>query len=83
MGIVPFVFEEGSSWTSLGLKGDELVSIEGLASAKPRQKMKAVVTNGDGTVKEIPIICRIDTLEEVGYLKNGGILQYVLRDLAA
>jgi aconitate hydratase len=45
--------------------------------------MKAVVTYGDGTVKEIPIICRIDTLEEVGYLKNGGILQYVLRDLAA
>jgi aconitate hydratase len=83
MGIVPFVFEEGSSWTSLGLKGDELVSIEGLASAKPRQKMKAIVTYGDGTVKEIPIICRIDTLEEVGYLKNGGILQYVLRDLAA
>jgi aconitate hydratase len=83
MGIVPFVFEEGSSWTTLGLKGDELVSILGLASAKPRQKMKAVVTYGDGTVKEIPIICRIDTLEEVGYLKNGGILQYVLRDLAA
>ncbi len=83
MGIVPFVLEEGSSWSSLGLKGDELVSIEGLASAKPRQKMKAVVTYGDGTVKEIPIICRIDTLEEVGYLKNGGILQYVLRDLAA
>jgi aconitate hydratase len=83
MGVVPFVFEEGTSWASLGLKGDELVSIEGLASAKPRQKMKAVVTYGDGTVKEIPIICRIDTLEEVGYLKNGGILQYVLRDLAA
>ena len=83
MGIVPFVFEEGSSWSSLGLKGDELVTIEGLASAKPRQKMKAVVTYGDGTIKEIPIICRIDTLEEVGYLKNGGILQYVLRDLAA
>ncbi len=83
MGIVPFVFEEGSSWASLGLKGDETVNIEGLASAKPRQKMKAVVTYGDGTVREIPIICRIDTLEEVGYLKNGGILQYVLRDLAA
>jgi aconitate hydratase len=83
MGIVPFVFEEGSSWASLGLKGDELVSIEGLASARPRQKMKAVVTYGDGAVKEIPIICRIDTLEEVLYLKNGGILQYVLRDLAA
>ncbi len=57
--------------------------ISDFPSAKPRQKMKAVVTYGDGTVTEIPIICRIDTQEEVGHLKNRGILQYVLRDLAA
>jgi aconitate hydratase len=83
MGIVPFVLEEGTSWQSLGLKGDETVSIEGLASAKPRQKMVAVVTGSDGKVTNVPIICRIDTAEEVAYVKNGGILQYVLRDLAA
>ena len=83
MGIVPFTLEEGTSWTSLGLTGDETVSIEGIAAARPRQKMTAVVTYGDGSVKKVPILCRIDTLEEVGYLKNGGILQYVLRDLAA
>jgi len=83
MGVVPFVLEDGSTWASLGLKGDELVTIEGLAAIKPRQKTVAKVTYGDGTVKDIPIICRIDTLDEIDYFHNGGILQTVLRDLAA
>ncbi|MGV3550433.1 aconitate hydratase AcnA [Rhizobium sp.] len=83
MGVVPFVFEDGESWATLGLKGDELVTIEGLATIKPRQKTVAKVTYGDGTVKDIPIICRIDTLDEIDYFHNGGILQTVLRDLAA
>jgi aconitate hydratase len=83
MGVVPFVFEEGTTWASLGLKGDELVTIEGLAEIKPRQKTVAHVTYGDGSVKDIPIICRIDTLDEIDYFHNGGILQTVLRDLAA
>jgi aconitate hydratase len=83
MGVIPFVFEEGSSWESLGLKGDEMVSIEGLADIKPGEKKIAKVTYGDGSVKDIPIICRIDTLDEVDYVNNGGILQTVLRDLAA
>jgi aconitate hydratase len=83
MGVVPFTFEEGTSWASLNLKGDELVEIDGLSSIKPRQKALAKVTYGDGTVREVPILCRIDTLDELDYFKNGGILQYVLRDLAA
>ncbi|HEY4192664.1 MAG TPA: aconitate hydratase AcnA [Mesorhizobium sp.] len=83
MGVVPFTFEEGTSWASLNLKGDELVEIDGLSSIKPRQTMMAKVTYGDGTVKEVPILCRIDTLDELDYFKNGGILQYVMRDLAA
>ncbi|EJM99850.1 aconitate hydratase AcnA [Phyllobacterium sp. YR531] len=83
MGIVPFVLEEGTSWQSLGLKGDEIVSIEGLATIQPRQKTLATVTFADGQVKQVPLICRIDTIDELEYLKNGGILQYVLRDLAA
>ena len=41
------------------------------------------MTFADGTVKQVPLICRIDTIDELEYLKNGGILQYVLRDLAA
>ncbi len=83
MGIVPFTFEEGTTWASLGLKGDETVTIKGLEKVKPRQKMEAEVTFADGKVKKVPILCRIDTLDEIEYFKNGGILQYVLRDLAA
>jgi aconitate hydratase len=83
MGVVPFTFEEGTSWATLNLKGDELVEIDGLETIKPRQKMVAKITYADGTVKNVPILCRIDTLDELDYFKNGGILQYVLRDLAA
>jgi aconitate hydratase len=83
MGIIPFVFEEGTTWQSLGLKGDELVTIEGLEKIKPREKKIAKITYGDGTVKEVPLLSRVDTLDEVVYLNNGGILQTVLRDLAA
>ncbi len=83
MGIVPFVFEEGVSWKLLGLKGDETVTIEGLANIKPRERKIAVITCGDGKVTEVPILCRIDTLDEVTYVNNGGILQTVLRDLAS
>ena len=83
MGVIPFVFEEGTSWASLGLKGDETVTIHGLDTIRPRQKMTAAITYADGTVKNVPILCRIDTVDELEYFKNGGILQYVLRDLAA
>ncbi|MBU1277838.1 MAG: aconitate hydratase AcnA [Alphaproteobacteria bacterium] len=84
MGIVPFTFEEGTTWASLNLKGDEVVTIEGLeGEIKPREKKIAKITYSDGTVKDVPLLCRIDTLDEVTYMNNGGILQTVLRDLAA
>ena len=83
MGVIPFVLEDGTSWQSLNLKGDETVTIEGLSNIKPRETKIAKVTYGDGTVKDVPIICRIETLDEVEYVNNGGILQTVLRDLVA
>ena len=83
MGVVPFTFEEGTSWASLGLKGDETVTIKGLTSVKPRQMMTAEITSADGKARSIPILCRIDTLDEIEYYRNGGILHYVLRNLAA
>jgi len=83
MGVVPFVLADDANWESLGLKGDELVSIEGLADVKPRETKIARITYGDGSVKEVPIVCRIDTLDELDYVNNGGILQTVLRGLAA
>ncbi|HEX5866363.1 MAG TPA: aconitate hydratase, partial [Beijerinckiaceae bacterium] len=84
MGVMPLVFEEGTSWQSLGLKGDETVTIRGLAEdLKPRKKLILEITFADGTVKNVPVTCRIDTLDELEYFKNGGILPYVLRQLAA
>jgi len=83
MGVVPFTFEEGTSWQTLGLKGDETVTIQGLTTVQPRSKMKAVITRANGEVVEVPLLCRIDTLDEIEYFKNGGILHYVLRQLAS
>ena len=83
MGVVPFTLQEGTSWASLDLKGDETVTIHGLANVKPRQMMEAEITYADGSVKKVPILCRIDTLDEIDYFKNAGILHYVLRGLAA
>ncbi|NMG38022.1 aconitate hydratase AcnA [Chelativorans sp. ZYF759] len=83
MGVIPFVMEEGVSWASLNLKGDETVSIEGLDAIKPRAMMTAKITYSDGTTKDITVHCRIDTLDELDYFRNGGILHYVLRDLVA
>jgi aconitate hydratase len=83
MGVLPLVFEEGTSWQTLGLKGSETVTIRGLEDLRPRQKVTAEITMAEGSVKTVPLICRIDTLDELEYFKNGGILQYVLRQLAA
>jgi aconitate hydratase len=84
MGVVPLTFEQGTSWKSLGLTGAETVTIHGLSSGlKPRQTLTAEITMADGKVQKVPLLCRIDTLDELDYYKNGGILQYVLRQLAA
>jgi aconitate hydratase len=83
MGILPLTFEEGTSWKTLELKGDELVTIKGLTSLEPRQKMEIDITYADGSVKKVPVNSRIQTADEIEYYKNGGILHYVLRQLAA
>jgi aconitate hydratase len=84
MGVLPLTFDEGTSWESIGLKGDETVTIHGLGDTlKPRQKMEATITFADGHSTSIPLLCRIATLDELEYFRNGGILSYVLRQLAA
>ena len=83
MGVVPLVFEEGTSWQTLGLKGSEQVTIRGLSGEiKPRQRMMAEIVASDGGLKRVPLMCRIDTLDELDYFRNGGILHFVLRSLA-
>jgi aconitate hydratase len=83
MGILPLTFEAGTSWASLGLTGGETVTIKGLAAGlAPRQTLTAEIQHGDGRVDHVPVLARIDTLDELEYFKNGGILPYVLRQLA-
>jgi len=82
MGIVPFVFEEGTTAETAGLTGAEQITIRGLADMKPRQQTIAEITFADGRKGDIALICRIDTLEEIEYVRNGGILNNVLRTLA-
>jgi aconitate hydratase len=84
MGVIPFEFTGGETRKSLGLKGDELVSIEGLeGDLKPLSLVPCHITYADGTVRTIQIKCRIDTEIEIEYVEHGGVLHYVLRDLAA
>ncbi len=83
MGVIPFEFACGDSRKSLGLKGDETVSISGLAGdLKPLSNVPCTITFGDGSVKEIELKCRIDTEVEIEYVENGGVLHFVLRNLA-
>ena len=83
MGVIPLQFKEGESWQSLGLKGDEIVTIKGLAEGlKPRAVMTVDITRADGSTASAQVQCRIDTLDELDYFKNGGIMPYVLRNLA-
>ncbi|WP_170359056.1 aconitate hydratase AcnA [Ruegeria arenilitoris] len=82
MGVIPFEFTGGDTRKSLGLKGDETVSIDGLDKVEPLQEVPCTITYGDGTTKTITLKCRIDTAPEIEYVENGGVLQYVLRNLA-
>src|SRR5258705_1687296 len=84
MGVLPLTFEAGTSWTSLGLKGDETVTIRGLqGDLKPRQTLTAEIVSGDGSLQRVPLLCRIATLDDLEYYRNGGIIRYVLRKLLA
>ena len=83
MGVLPLVFEAGQSWQALGIKGDETVTVRGLAALKPRQKLIVSITSGGGTTQDVEVLCRIDTEEELSYYRHGGILPFVLRNLAS
>jgi aconitate hydratase len=83
MGVLPLQFKDGASWTSLGLTGDEEVSIEGIGDITPRCDVTVSVKSADGFVKTFEALCRIDTEDELDYYRNGGILHYVLRNLVS
>jgi len=80
MGVLPLQFNDGDSADSLGLDGSETFHIEGLTSGAKTVTVKA--TKEDGTTSEFEARVRIDTPKEWDYYQNGGILHYVLRQLA-
>jgi aconitate hydratase len=81
MGVLPLQFLGSDSVATLGIKGDEEISISGLDDIKPQQELTVSIRCSDGSVKEIKVKSRIDTPIEVDYYKHGGILPYVLREL--
>ena len=83
MGVMPLQFAEGDSWTSLGLTGDEEVTVHDVANISPRSKTKVTIKFANGDQKDIEVLVRIDTADELDYYRHGGILHYVLRQLAA
>ncbi|NDR56150.1 aconitate hydratase AcnA [Aliiruegeria sabulilitoris] len=82
MGVIPFEFTGGDTRKTLGLTGDETVAITGLVGVKPLQDVPCTITRAGGETVEITLKCRIDTAVEIDYIENGGVLQYVLRNLA-
>jgi aconitate hydratase len=83
MGVLPLTFKDGMDRKSLGLKGDEIIDIAGLENLSPRMDVKLIIHRADGRTDEATLLCRVDTADEVNYYKHGGILQYVLRGMAA
>ncbi|MBU5355935.1 aconitate hydratase AcnA [Paenibacillus barcinonensis] len=82
MGVMPLQFQEGHGWSSLGLNGRETFDITGLSNdVKPGQELKVTVTREDGTQFDFPVIARLDSMVDVDYYHNGGILQTVLRQM--
>ena len=82
MGVIPFEFTGGDTRSSLGLSGDESVSIHGLDAVTPLAEVPCTITYADGSKHDITLKCRIDTAVEIEYIENGGVLHYVLRNLA-
>jgi len=82
MGVLPLQFEEGFDRKKLNIKGSELFTIVDIEKGvEPRQEVDCEIKYADGTNKKIKLLCRIDTVNEIEYYKNGGILQYVLRNI--
>jgi aconitate hydratase len=82
MGVLPLTFKDGMDRKSIGITGEDTLDIAGLDKLSPRMELTLVIHRPDGKVDSVPVICRIDTVDEVSYYRHGGILQYVLRGMA-
>lgn len=84
MGVLPLQFQEGTSWNTLAIDGTETFNITGLSNeVKPGEELTVTATRQDGTTFTFPVIARLDSMVDVDYYHNGGILQTVLRQMIA
>ncbi|MNZ87693.1 Aconitate hydratase [compost metagenome] len=82
MGVLPLQFKEGYSWNTLAIDGTETFDIVGLSNdVKPGQELSVFATRQDGTQFEFTVVARLDSMVDVDYYHNGGILQTVLRQM--
>ncbi len=82
MGVLPLTFKPGMDRHTLRLDGTEVLDVRGLAELSPRMDLTLAIHRLDGTTDEVPVLCRVDTADEVEYWRHGGILQFVLRGMA-
>jgi aconitate hydratase len=81
MGVLPLVFQEGDSWASLELEGNETFFIDGIQDMTPRKELSVRAVKGDGSKLDFKVVTRLDTEIDIAYFQNGGILPYVLRKI--
>ena len=81
MGVLPLVFKDGESWKSLGLDGSEKFSIKGIENMEPRKTLEVIAEKEDGSQINFSVTARLDTVVDVEYFENNGILPYILRKL--
>jgi aconitate hydratase len=82
MGVLPLTFKDGMDRKKLGLTGEEVLDILGVEDLSPRMDLSLVIHRPNGKTDTVPVLCRVDTLDEVAYYRHGGILHYVLRGMA-
>lgn len=81
MGVLPLTFQEGESWKELKMTGSEKIDLELVGKLEPQMKVKMTIHREDGSKTKTELLSRLDTVDEVSYFKNGGILHFVLRNL--
>ena len=82
MGVLPLTFKDGVTRHSIGIDGTEVIDILGLEALTPRMDLMLTIHRASGKTDQVPVTCRVDTADEAEYYRNGGILQFVLRQMA-